>query len=82
MKKNNNRLAIIRSAETKKITINPNQTVDITGQVDKVLNYPQTSAIIQESTESQIPSFIGINPTVIQYNYTKNEGAKVTLHEN
>ena len=72
LKRNKNRLAIIRCAETTRITIGPNQSVNIKGYLDKELEYNSTCAIIQECQDSSLPDFIDITPTVIQYRYKAN----------
>ena len=77
LKKHKNRLAVIRSAETSRITIGPNQSVNITGYLDKELEYNTTCAIIQECQDSSLPDFIDITPTVIQYNYKLNNEVNV-----
>ena len=79
LKKNNNKLAIVRSAATHKITIEPKHTVEIDGYTDKELPYPDTIAIIQETDEGQIPSRIDVTPTVIQYQYKRNCPVKISL---
>jgi len=79
LQRNNNRLAVIKCASKKKITINPNQSVDVIGYADKELEFPTTSAIIQECEDSQIPPFIDVAPAVIQYRYRNNREVKVTL---
>ena len=72
LKRNKNRLAIIGCAETTRITIGPNQSVNIKGYLDKELEYNSTCAIIQECQDSSLPDFIDITPTVIQYRYKAN----------
>jgi hypothetical protein len=52
LKKNKNRLAVIRNASTEKIIINPNESIHVKGYTDKELDYSPSTAIIQESTES------------------------------
>ena len=72
LKKHKNRLAVIRSAETSRITIGPNKSVNITGYFDKELEYSTTCAIIQEFQDSSLPDFIDI-----QYNYKLNDEVNV-----
>ena len=79
LKKNKNTIAIIRSAEQAKVTLKPNQTLTIKGKTDKEINYPNTTAIIQESSESGLPGFVDITPAVIQFEYGKKKEVTVTL---
>ena len=72
LKRHKNRLAIIRCAETTRITIGPNQSVNVKGYLDKELEYISTCAIIQECQDSSLPDFVDITPTVIQYSYKAN----------
>ena len=72
LKKNKNRLAIIRCAETTRVTIGPNQSVNVKGYLDKELEFNSTCAIIQECQDSSLPDFIDITPTVINYNFKSN----------
>ena len=55
LKTHKNRIAIIRCAETSRITIGPNQSVNVRGSLDKKLEYSPTCAIIQECQESALP---------------------------
>lgn len=79
LRKNKNRLAIIRSAENSKLSIGPNQSVSIKGYLDKELEYNPTCAIIQEAKDSSLPEYIDVTPGVMQYNYKKNKEVYVTL---
>ena len=79
LRKNNNMLAIIRCAANRKIVINPNQSIDIAGYTDKEMNCPSTTAVIQETEDSHLPSSIDLTPAVVQYTYRKNTEIKVNL---
>lgn len=79
LKRNNNRLAVVRSAVAEKIILHPNESIDIPGIVDKELDYPTTTAILQETSDSNIPDFIDVTPAVIQYKYRRNDELKVNL---
>ena len=72
MKKSKNRLALIRSAESKHISIPANSSVTIKGVTSKELNYKPTCAMMVETEESVIPSDFDITPAVITYNYGNN----------
>lgn len=72
LKKNKNRLAIIRSAERSRVTIGPNQSVNVKGYNDKELEINSACAIIQGCRDSTIPESIDVTPTVIQFCYKRN----------
>ena len=72
LKKNNNRIGVVRSADRRHIILGPNESIDVTGYVDKEMNFYDTNAILQESEESNLPSFVDITPSVINYSYKKN----------
>lgn len=77
LKKNKNRLAVVRCAETTKVTIGPNQSINVKGYLSKELEFNPTCAIIQECQDSSLPDFIDITPTVIQYSFKSNSQVNV-----
>ena len=79
LKKHKNRIAIVRFAETSRITIGPNQSVNVRGSLDKKLEYSPTCAIIQKCQESALPECIDVTQTVIQYNYKENSDLTINL---
>ena len=70
---------IVRCAETSRITIGPNQSVNVRGSLDKKLEYSPTCAIIQECQESALPDCIDVTPTVIQNNYKESSELTINL---
>ena len=72
LKKSKYRLALIRSAESKHITIPANSSVTTKGVTSKELNYNPTCAMMVETEESIIPLDFDITPAVITYNYGNN----------
>ena len=76
LKKNMNRLAIIRCASAQKIILKPNQSLEVIGYTDKEMNYPKTTAIIQESDQSQLPELIEVTPAVIEYHRRRKQKSK------
>ena len=72
LKKNKNRLALIKSAESKNITIPANSTVTIQGRASKELDFYPTCAMLIQTEESIIPSDFDITPAVIHYQYGQN----------
>lgn len=67
LKKNKNRIALVRSAASEKIIIKPNERKEIKGYIDRIVDHPTTTAIIQESETSTLPDCIDITPAVIQH---------------
>lgn len=79
VKRNKDKIAIIRSAEPSQIILGPNQTKNIRGVIDKELNYHPTCAIIQETDESNLPNCIDITPSVVYFQYRKNKEITVNV---
>lgn len=79
LRRNKNRLAVIKSAETNKITIGPNQSITIAGYLDKKLPYNVTCAIIQEASDSSLPDYVDVTPAVIHYNHKEHTEVFVNL---
>ena len=77
--RNKNRVAIVRCAEASKIVLGPNESKDIHGYTDREIDHQPTSAILQESEESSLPSYIDIAPSVINYDNTKNAEVVVNV---
>lgn len=73
LRRSNNRIAILKSAEAQKVVIGPNQSVNITCVTDKEIGYPVTCAIIQESKASSLPSFVEVTPSLVHYECGKQE---------
>ena len=75
-----NRVAIIVTcAEASKIVLGQNERKDIHGYTDREMNHQPTSAILQESEDSSLPSYIDIAPSVINDDNTKNAEVVVNL---
>ena len=77
--RNKNRLAVVRSAEVSKIVLGPNESKDIRGYTDREIDHQPTSAILHESEESSLPSYIDITPSVITYDKTKKADVIVNI---
>ena len=63
------KLAVIKSAERKTVTIPPNSNICIAGYIDKALPYHLTAAMIQSTSQSVIPSDLDIAPSLVDFNY-------------
>lgn len=79
MKKNNNRLAIVRSAENSKIIIKPNSCICIKGYIDtrSMVHHPETAAIFEHTEKSCLPIDLDIVPTCFNYSIQNRE---VNIH--
>ena len=71
--KHQHRLALIKSAERRKITIPANSEVVIQGYMDKELPYQPVCAILQPTHASYLPSDFDISPTLISYDYKRKD---------
>lgn len=79
LKKSKNRLALVRSAGSKHITVPANSSVIIKGETSKELNYKPTCVMMVATEESIIPSDFDITPAVITNNYGKNDLVDVQI---
>ena len=79
LRRNKDRLAIIRSAQNYNIILGPNETINVKGYTYKEIDHATTCAMLQETEESNIPTYIDITPTVIQYDNRKNTEVMVNL---
>ena len=79
LKKNKNRLSVIKSAETGKVTIGLNQSITLSGYLDISLPYNTTCAIIQEANDSSLPDYVDVTPAIMQYNYKEHKEVFVNL---
>ncbi|MCG8035390.1 MAG: DDE-type integrase/transposase/recombinase [Candidatus Thiodiazotropha taylori] len=72
LRRNKNRLAVVRCAESANVTIPSNSTVTVRGVCSKEIDHKPTSAILVQTEDSVIPDDFDITPAVIQYEYGKN----------
>ncbi len=79
LKRNNDRIAIVKCGESSRITIGPNESKDVRGYTDREIYYQPTCAILQECEESSLPSFIDITPSVVQYKNQRNTEVLVNV---
>ena len=69
--KNKNKLALVRSAEIKNITIPANSTITIQGVTAKQIDHKPTCAMLVQTEDSIIPNDFDVTPAVINYNFRK-----------
>ena len=79
LKRNHHRLGIVKSAETQSIVIPPNSSVTVSGYVDKALPYQPTTAVLQATVNSMIPSDLDIVPALVDYRYPANHLIRVDI---
>ena len=79
LRRNKDRSAVVKCSSSTKITINPNQVVEVIGHTDKELDFPATAAILHESELSQVSTSIDVTPTAIHYTGQKHSTVKITL---
>ena len=79
LKRNKDRIAVVRSAESANVILGPNQSINVRGYTDRELNYPATNVILQESEASNLPDSVDITPTVVNYNCKAHEEIMVNL---
>ena len=72
LKKNNNRLALIKSAEKRTIIIKPNSTTIIRGCLKDKMEYQPTSAVMEATSNSAIPKDFDITPILTHYSCNSN----------
>ena len=77
--RNHHRLGIVKSAETQSIVIPPNSSVTVSGYVDKALPYQPTTAVLQATANSMIPSDLDIVPALVDYRYPANHLIRVDI---
>ena len=79
LRRNKDKLAIVRCAETSRIRIGPNEKRDVIGYTDREIDHSPTCAILQETKESNLPDYVDITPVVVQYDYKKNREVTVNI---
>ena len=79
LRKNNYKIATVRSAEQHKIQIGPNQSININCTTDNEINCQPTCSIITDTKNSSIPSFIDITPAIVHFDSSKKAGITVNL---
>ena len=79
LRRNNNRLGIIKSAENHCVFIPPNTSITINGYVDKGMPHHTTTALLHSTASSSIPNDLEIAPTIINYQYPMKNLVKVNI---
>ena len=79
LKKNNNRLAIVKNAEVKKIIVPPNSTVMILRYVDKEIPYQTTPAMLHSSPLAKDFEDFDVEPSLITYQHKQHGHINVRL---
>lgn len=71
--------AVVGSAVAEKVILGPNETKHLEGYTDGIIDYPTTTAILQESEDSHLPSFVDITPPVITHQHGCSKEVTVSL---
>lgn len=79
LRKQQNRLGIVKSAEVRPVVIPPNSSVTISGYIHRAIPHQTTPALLQATTDSNIPSDLDIQPTIINYSYPARNLVKVCI---
>ncbi|XP_063438199.1 uncharacterized protein LOC134719148 [Mytilus trossulus] len=79
LEKQHNRLAIVKSAEMKSITIPPNTEVVIKGYMDKKLEYPTSCALLHATRKTSLSTDLDIVPAIVNYNRHRKEPILVRI---
>ena len=69
LRRNKNKLALVRCAESTCNTIPANSTVTIKGVTSKKIDHRPTSAMLVQTKGSVIPDDFDITPSAIHYEY-------------
>lgn len=67
LSRNDNRLGIVRCAETRNIVMHPNSYVAVKGYVDKGIVYHHTCALLQPSKLATISSLLDPTPGMVEW---------------
>ena len=65
LKKNKNKIALIRCAVPHKVLLKPNECLELNGYIDRTVNYPDTTALLHESEHSNLPLYVDVTPAVV-----------------
>ncbi|VDI80158.1 Hypothetical predicted protein [Mytilus galloprovincialis] len=79
LERQHNRLALVKSAETKPIIIQPNTEVVIKGYMDKMLPYPSTVSMLHATSNSVIPYDLDIVQAIITYDQNQRDDIPVHI---
>lgn len=77
LRKHDNKLAVIKSAETQKVLLKPNTETIVRRYLDKEIPYNPTCCLIQPTVNSIIPDEIDITSTVVLYTYGETKAIDV-----
>lgn len=79
LRRNKSKLGTIRSAETQRIQIGPNQSISIRCTAIKDIEHEPTCAIITDTETTLLPHFIDITPAVVYCDTASKQDIVVTL---
>lgn len=79
VRKNDGRIAVVRSDVSSRIIIKPNETVDIPAYTDRQVRCFTTAAMLQETEDASIPDYLDVTPGIVNYNCDRRNEFTVTL---
>ena len=77
LKRNHNRLALIKSAENNTVWIKPNSSIELRAYTCHRITYKPTAALIEQSEEAAIHPDLDISPTLVNYDSAVKDTLKV-----
>lgn len=79
LKKSKNKVAIVRSAENRKIIVGPNEVINIGGNTERELDNGQAYVMFHESKESPFKDNLDLTPNVLNYKSGTRQRLTVNL---
>ena len=79
LEQNNGKIGVVKCASAQKITLHPNQSVNVRGYIDQEMSYPDTTVILQETDDSTLRPWLDLEPSVIHFRYKHNDEVIVNL---
>lgn len=72
LQRHKNVLALVRLAESSRVTIPPNTDIVVKGYLHKELPYQPVCALLQTTSKSKIPKDLYVSPVLISYHHRQN----------
>ena len=79
LQKQQNRLALVKSAELGPVTVPANTEVTIKGYMDKTLPHPKTVSMLHPTNNSVVPTDMDITPAITIYDHTQRDTIPVVI---
>ena len=79
LKKNKNRIAIVKSANMERVMLGPNESKFIPCFTDKEIPVDETLAMMAETENTGLPDYVDITPSVINYKHGHRKDVMVNI---